>query len=56
MYNKVYNLWDSAKKYSTGRHGTHNNIIMRVRFVFWLDKDIGAHAEYVQLIAFPVLQ
>jgi len=42
-----------CEKYGTARQATDNNIIGRMRFVFWITKATDPHSKYVILIAFP---
>jgi hypothetical protein len=42
-----------VEKYGTARQASEENIIWRMRFVFWVTKAADTHSEYVIRIAFP---
>jgi hypothetical protein len=44
---------DNVEKYGTAGQATDSNIIRRMRFACWINKDTSTHSEYVIIIAFP---
>jgi hypothetical protein len=50
---KSCRLWDNMEKYGTARQATDDNIILRMRFAWWITKATDTHSQYVILIAFP---
>jgi hypothetical protein len=49
-------LWDNVKKYDTARQAIDDNIILRMRFAYWIVKATNTHSEYVILITLHLQQ
>ena len=45
-------VYDIMWKRGAARQAIDNNIILRMRFAFWITKAVDVHSEYVILIAF----
>ena len=42
------------EKYDRDRQATDDNIIRRMRILYWITKATDTHSEYVIFIAFPL--
>jgi hypothetical protein len=47
-------LWDNVEIQGTAGQATVHNIILRIRFAFWINKATDTHSVCVILTAFPL--
>ena len=49
----IFFTWVNVENYGREGQATHNNLIKRMRFAWWVTKATNTYSEYVIHIAFP---
>jgi len=56
VFLKSCNVCGNVEKYGMAGVATDDNVMRRMRLVFWINKATNTHSEYVILTVFPLQQ
>jgi hypothetical protein len=53
LFSKILPFRDYVEEYGRARQDTDENVIQRMRPLYWITKATDTHSEYVILLSFP---